>query len=244
MTNTDILYQDTLPGGCHWSLQMRRGQLLRLVDTDGGANLGMLLYNPYALLERINLPDTLKCQHTFRLGKGHCIYSDMGRVFCSIVEDTAGWHDAVCGAASRELVERRWGRLGYQEARNDMRRNGLDGFLVELAKHGLGRKDLAANLNLFSKVVADGSGALRYVEGASRPGSFVDLRFEMDALVVMSAAPHPLNPAREYPAKPVRYEIREAPPMVHPDVCCDSRPENQRGFANNRLYQLSLGGVR
>lgn len=242
--NEPILYQDTLPGGCHWSLQMRRGHVLRLIDTDGGANLGMLLYNPYSLLERINIPDTLKCQHTFRLGQGHCIYSDMGRVFCSIVEDTAGWHDAVCGTASRELVERRWGRKTYQQARNDMHRNGIDGFLIELAKYGLGRKDLAANLNLFSKVVAGDDGALRYVESASKPGSHVDLRFEMDTLVVMNTAPHPLDPATEWPARPVRYEIREAAPMQHPDVCCDSRPENQRGFANNRLYQLSRGGVR
>lgn len=234
------LYRDTLAPGCHWSLQLRRGHVLRLIDDEGGANLGMLLYNPYQLLERINVPDTLKCQHTFRLGRGHCIYSDMGRVFCSIVEDTAGWHDAVCGTASRALVERRWGRLTYQAARNDMHRNGHDSFLVELAKYGLGRRDLAANLNLFSKVVADDDGALRYVPGASKAGSHVDLRFEMDTLVVMHSVPHPLDPALEWPAKPVSYEVREAAPLAEHDVCRDARPENQRGFLNNHLYQLSL----
>ena len=48
----------------------------------------MLFYNPDNLLERYNAPDTLKCQHTFKLTRGNCLYSDMGRVFCSIVEDT------------------------------------------------------------------------------------------------------------------------------------------------------------
>lgn len=238
--NQEVLYEDRLAAGCHWSFQMRRGHRLRLTDIEGGANLGMLLYNPYNLLERLNIPDTLKCQHTFRLGQGHCLYSDMGRVFCSIVEDSAGWHDAVCGTASRALVERRWGRLSYQQARNEMHRNGFDSFLVELAKYGLGKKDLAANLNLFSKVVVDDDGALRYVPGASKAGSQVTLRFEMDTLVIMHGVPHPLDPSPEWPAKPVGWEILESAPMKRPDVCCDSRPENIRGFENNRLYQLSL----
>ncbi len=54
---------------------------MRLVDINGGANVGMLLYNPYNLLERYNAPDTLKCQHTFKLTRGHCLYSDMGQDF-------------------------------------------------------------------------------------------------------------------------------------------------------------------
>ncbi|MGV2480143.1 UNVERIFIED_CONTAM: DUF1989 domain-containing protein, partial [Salmonella enterica subsp. enterica serovar Weltevreden] len=97
-----------------------------------------------------------------------------------------------------------------------------------------------ANLNLFSKVVADDDGALRYVPGASKAGSQVTLRFEMDTLVLMHSVPHPLDPSPEWPAKPVSWEIFEAPALVRADVCCDSRPENARGFENNRLYQLSL----
>ena len=67
---------------------MRRNTRLRLIDMEGGANVGMLFYNPANLLERYNAPDTLKCQHTFKLTAGHCLYSDMGRMFCSIVSDT------------------------------------------------------------------------------------------------------------------------------------------------------------
>jgi urea carboxylase-associated protein 2 len=234
----DVLYEDVLPPGCHWSLQVPRGHVLRLVDVEGGANLGMLLYNPANLLERLNLPDTLKCQHTFRLGLGHCLYSDMGRVLCSIIADTAGWHDPACGTSNRALVERRWGRRSYQDARNAMHRSGMDGFLVELAKYGMGRRDLAANVNFFSKVVAGQDGALRFIPGASQAGAYVDLRFEMDSLVVMSAAPHPLDPAAQWPARPVAWQIRRAAPLPAHDVCRDARPENTRGFLNNQLHQL------
>ena len=146
----DVIYSDVLPGGKHWSMIMRRNYRLRITDLDGGANVGMLFYNPSNLLERYNAPDTLKGQHTFKLTEGHCLYSDMGRIFCSIVADTAGWHDTVCGSSTKAMVAARWGGSTYQKVRNDWQQNGRDSFLVEAVKYGLGRRDLAANLNWFS----------------------------------------------------------------------------------------------
>ena len=157
MTDTSsehgIDYQTVIEGGKHWSLEVRGGTLLRLTDVEGGANVGMLFYNPRMPLERYNAPDTLKCQHTFKLTKGHCLYSDMGRIFCSIVEDTNGWHDTVCGNSTKASVAARWGASSYQVYRNEWTQNGHDAFLVEAGKYGLGRRDLAANVNWFSKVV-------------------------------------------------------------------------------------------
>lgn len=239
----NVLYQDLLAPGCHWSFTVRRGHALRLVDEEGGANVGMLFYNPYSPLERINVPDTLKCQHTFKLTQGNCIYSDMGRVFCSITEDTMGWHDAVCGTPNKALVESRWGRKTYQEARNDMHRNGVDSFLIELAKYGLGKKDLAANLNLFSRVETDDEGSLYYVPGASRAGDSITLRFEMDTLVVMHSCPHPLDTSENWPAKPVTWQLGEAEAPAADDACEHSCGENERGFINNYLYHLSSPGA-
>ena len=107
MTQSEILYTDQLAAACHWSLRMRRGTALRLIDVEGGANVGMLFYNPENLLERYNAPDSLKCQHTFKLSTGNCLYSDMGRIFCSIVEDSVGWHETVCGNTTRAMVEKK-----------------------------------------------------------------------------------------------------------------------------------------
>jgi urea carboxylase-associated protein 2 len=238
MSAAEVLYEDEIPGGKHWSFTVRRGTVLRLIDRDGGANVGMLFYNPQNLLERYNAPDTLKCQHTFKLTEGHCLYSDMGRIFCSIVEDTAGWHDTVCGNADRALVAGRWGFRSYQEYRNDQTLNGHDSFLVEGAKYGLGRRDIAANVNWFSKVTAAENGALTFDPGAARAGAHVDLRFEMDSLVLLHTCPHPLNPAAEYPRKSLVYQFRTGDPAGAHDRCRDSRPENGRGFENTRLFHL------
>jgi len=235
----ETYHDEVIPGGAHWSLTMKAGLTLRLSDVEGGANVGMLFYNPLNLLERYNAPDSLKCQHTFKLTKGNCLYSDMGRIFCSIVEDTYGWHDTVCGNSTRNIVERRWGTKTYQEARNGCTQNGLDSFLVEAAKYGLGKKDLAANVNWFSKVVPDDEGALAFLPNTSGAGAQVELRFEMDTLVLFHTCPHPLDPAPTYSPKPVRLEVFQAEPVSENDVCRISRAENGRGFENTERYRLT-----
>ncbi len=242
MNDAQLLHTDRLAGGCHWSLTMRRGTALRLIDEEGGANVGMLFYNPVNLLERYNAPDTLKCQHTFKLTRGNCLYSDMGRIFCSIVQDSVGWHDTVCGNATKAIVTRKWGEHRYQEYRNDWHQDGVTSFLVELAKVGLGKKDMAANVNFFSRVNVDEDGALRYAENHSKAGDTVELRFEMDTLVLLHTCPHPLNPSKDYPRKPIQYQIRAAAEVASDDYCLNFRPENARGFRNNALFHMGVKG--
>ena len=169
---------DTLPAGKHWSMILWRNNRLRLTDLEGGANVGMLFFNPLNLLERYNAPDTLKCQHSFKLTEGHCLYSDMGRIFCSIVVDDFGWHESVCGSTTKVSTSRKWGERDYQRDRNDWLQNGYDSFLIEAAKYGLGRRDLPANVNWFSKVVVADDGALSLDMSAARQGASVELRFE------------------------------------------------------------------
>lgn len=238
---TASTYSDILPGGKHWSFIVRRNVRLRLTDVEGGANCGMLFYNPQTPLERYNAPDTLKCQHTFKLTSGHCLYSDMGRIFCAIVADDFGWHDTVCGTTNAAIVAERWGATDFQTARNDWRQNGCDSFLIEAAKHGLGRRDLAMNVNWFSKVAVADDGALAFDASAAKSGSMVELRFEMDTLVLMHTCPHPLDPSPVYPARPVRFELFDEPPAEIDDACRLSAPENARGYENNRLFHAGCG---
>lgn len=225
------------PGG-HWSVRLRKGMRMQITDTAGNANLGMLFYNPENLLERYNAPDTLKCQHTFKLTRGHCLYSDMGRIFASIVEDSLGWHETVCGNLRAQQTAERYGVRNYQHDRNDWHQNGHDAFLVELAKYGLGEADMAANINWFSRVATNEAGKLLLVDGHSTPGSQVTLRFEMDTLVLLHACPHPLSEAALYPRKPVHISLGVSPPVADDDACLNHCEENRRGFRNTMLYHL------
>lgn len=241
LTDENLIYSEVFPGGSHWSIRMRAGNALRVVDLEGGANLAMLMFNPENPLEKYNMPDTLKGQHTFKLGIDNTLYSDMGRAMCSIIEDSAGWHDTATGTCNRSLVEAKYGKKTYHQARNEYFRNGRDSFLIELGKYGLGKKDLAANVNWFSRVEVSDDGNLVWGERQSKANDAVTLRFEMDAIVAFHTCPHPLNPAVEYPRKPIRYEIRELPIAASDDACRLSRPESDRAFENTRLYTQRKG---
>jgi hypothetical protein len=220
-----------LAPGAGWSRVCRRGTTLTLVDVDGGANVPALLYRAEDPLERYCMPDTLKAQHVSRLTAGVALYSDMGRVLASIVADTCGWHDTITGHSTAAIVAERWGAVGYQEARNDWRRSARDALLVELAKHGLGRRDLVANINFFTKVVVDEDGSLEFVGGNSPAGATVTLRFELDTLVLLTASPHPLDPVADWSPRSVRLILEPVAAASADDPVRRACPENERGFA-------------
>src|SRR4029453_3429345 len=150
-----MLWEELVVGGAHWSGLLRRGTTLRLTDVAGGGNVSALFYNYDDRLELYNMADTLKAQHTAYLTRTCVCYSDMGRILCSITDDTCGWHDALCGVTNAAMIRDRYGEARYQERRNEYHRNAYDGLLNELGKYGLGKRDLAASINFFSKVTAD-----------------------------------------------------------------------------------------
>lgn len=237
MADSAILYEIVQPGAT-WSHVLKRGTALRITDTAGGANAGAIFYNWENPAERYNMPDTLKAQHIARLTRGYVLYSDMGRILCSITEDTAGWHDPLSGCSNAALVQKKYGEARYQEHRNDCYKNAYDGFVIELAKYGLGPRDMAAPVNFFSKVVVDDGGDMQFISGHSKAGSFIELRAEMNVLVIVNTCQHPLDPNPKYEPKPVHLSIRKVPAAALDDPCRLSRPENARGFILTERYFL------
>jgi len=234
----NVLWEEIIPGGNHWSGLMRRGSALRLTDIAGGANCSALFYNAEDKLERYNMPDTLKTQHTAFLTAGNACHSDMGRVMASIIADSVGWHDTICGVTDAAMIEVKYGKSTFQTHRNEMFRNGKDGLLIELAKHGLSKRDLTPTVNFFSKVVPDGAGNLSFVQNHSKAGSIVDIRFDMNVLVVLSTAPHCLDPKKSYAPSAVKLSAWHAGLAEADDACRNSCEQNQRGFVNTERYYL------
>ncbi|MBB5457515.1 MULTISPECIES: urea amidolyase associated protein UAAP1 [unclassified Paraburkholderia] len=236
-SDTTLLLEETVPGGGHTSLIVKRGRSLRITDLRGGANVSVMMVNATEKSERLNLPDSLKCQHTARLTVGHCLYSDMGRVLAAIVADTCGWHDSIGGASNADEVRERYGAGRYQELRNAFYRNGTDNLLVEMGKWGLGITDLLMTLNLFSRVDVSDDGVLSFVPGNSKAGNYVELYAPMNTLVVLTAIQHPLDPNPEYAPRPVKLELSDARPEVA-EVCRTACEENARGFINTERFFL------
>lgn len=232
-----LLWQEFVPGGGHWSWRIKRGDTLRITDLQGGANVAAMFYHAQLLLERYNMADTLKAQHTAHLTRGNVLLSDMGRVLCSITGDSVGWHDPLCSITDAAWVQARYGRADYQEHRNAMYRNAQDGLLIELGKWGLGKRDLQTAVNFFSKVQGDEEGRLQFVAGHSPAGATLDLRFEMDTVVALAACQHALDGNPDYAPKPVQLSLYRTGPAPKDDYCRSFRPENGRALIlTERFY--------
>lgn len=235
----EVLFSELVPGGCHWSYALPRGTTLRITALEAGANFSLVLYSAREKLERYNMPDSLKAQHTAHYTRGHVLMSDMGRALASITADSLGWHDPLGLLLDADLLHTKYGARDYQQARNGMYRSGRDGLLIEIGKYGLGKRDLVAPVNVFSKVTVDAEGRFAFVREHARAGDHVDLRLDMDVILAYSTAPHPLDPAPGYAPKKVGLALWRSGPAPADDFCRGFRPENARALHNSDMLYLA-----
>jgi uncharacterized protein YcgI (DUF1989 family) len=211
------LWEETLGAGAYAARRLPRGARLRVTNLDGVACAGLVVYNADQPAERLNAADTVKVQWNAYLGAGSVLLSDMGRTLMAVLEDTCGAHDLFCGTRGRER------------------------FLIALAKHGLGRRDLPANLNLFRGVWVDPDGKLELVRRDPAPGEHVLLRADMDVLVVVVNVPHPLDEGPAAQAR-VRLSARRGAAAGPDDSIRLSTPERRRAYENVDDYLLGREG--
>ncbi|MGH6898514.1 MAG: DUF1989 domain-containing protein [Geminicoccaceae bacterium] len=191
------VHEDTIvPAGEPWSARIKKGDVLRLVDLEGQQAIDFLCYNASDPAERYNAANTIKLNQNIYLGKGCVLWSVRARKMMTIVQDSCGAHDTLYGCCSIEIDEVRFGKSNTQSCQSN--------FAAELTKHGLGEKDIVANVNFFMNVPVEADGAVAIAEGRSKPGDYVDLRAEMDLLVVISNCPERDNPAAGFKPTPVR----------------------------------------
>jgi urea carboxylase-associated protein 2 len=233
-----LLWEETLEGFSVWTHVLKRGTAVRLTALGDGANVAALFLNADLPAERMNLPDSLKAQHTAKLTAGHVLFSDMGRVLISVTEDTVGWHDSLGGMADAAMVEAKYGKLDYQAARNGWHQNPFDAVTNELEKLGLGLRDLGMNVNWFSRIAITEEGEMQFIAGNAKSGDSITLRSEMNTLAIFVNCQHAMDPHPAYGPAPVKIEYLRVDAPAADDLCRMSHPENARGFTLTERYFL------
>ena len=157
-----------------------------------------LFYAAADTAERYSVQDTLREQGSAYIDPNTRLVSNKGRVMARIVADSSGRHDTVAGCCSCESNAVRFGEATkYQHA---CREN----FVLELGRHGMGKRDIVPNVNFFMNVPIDTAGDFAVVDGISPAGSHIDLVAEMDLLCVFSNCPQVNNPCNGFDPTPVR----------------------------------------
>jgi len=217
-----VISGEEVPADWYAIVRLRRGEALRIVDPTGQSSVSMIAWRAEDTSERINCADTVKVQWSAAISKGRVIFTDMGRVFFSLIEDTSGAHDLLVGGSTPASAFAAYGGVS---------RNTQENFVAGAAKVGLGPRDIPPCVSFFAPVSVDAAGRFVWKQAAKRQGDFVDLRAEMNAILVLSNCAHPLNPARPSPTCPITLVHYRAPAAGADDPCRTGSPEAARAFA-------------
>ena len=195
----------TVPSGEPWVQRINRGQTLRIVDLEGNQAVDTLFYNADDPQERYSLTDTILAQGALYLTAGSTLMSSEGRPMLTIVADTCGRHDTLGGACACES-----NMVRYAIEKRPMH-SCRESFLLAIARDdaGMVKRDIVSNINFFMNVPVTPEGKLTFEDGISAPGKYVELRAEMDVIVLVSNCPQLNNPCNGYNPTPVRMLVWE-----------------------------------
>jgi urea carboxylase-associated protein 1 len=204
----EALYDAEIPAGEPWIHEMSAGQVLRIVDLRGNQAVDTLFYNAHDFADRYSAQDTIREQRNIYLTTGSRLMSTGGNVLATIIADTCGRHDTLGGACANES-----NMVRYDIAKRHMHAC-RSSFLKAIAYWDPGperlpmtKRDITANINFFMNVPVTPEGGLTFEDGISEPGKYVELRAEMDIVVLISNCPQLNNPCNAYNPTPVQVLI-------------------------------------
>lgn len=197
------VFDRVIPPGEFFMHPIKKGQIFRILDLEGNQAVDTLFYNALDPAERYSAVDTIREQANIYLTAGTRLLSSEGNVMLSIVADTCGRHDTLGGACAAES-----NMVRYDLAKKFMH-SCRDSYLLALAERGGGmsKRDLPGNINFFMNVPVTPEGRLTFEDGISAPGRYVEMRAEMDVMVLISNCPQLNNPCNAYNPTPVQVFI-------------------------------------
>jgi uncharacterized protein len=199
----DAVYDVTVLAGDPWIGEIKQGQIFRIVDVEGNQAADTLFYNAHDYEDRYSAQDTIRAQGSIYLTTGTKLLSSSGNTLLTIVADTCGRHDTLGGACAMEsnmvryAIEKRY----MHACRQSFVRAALEW------DRGLSKRDIGHNINFFMNVPVTPDGKLKFDDGVSGPGKYVEMRAEMDVLALISNCPQLNNPCNAYNPTPVRVLI-------------------------------------
>lgn len=200
------VFRQVVPAGEPFMRRVARGQVLRILDLEGNQAVDTLFYNADDTEERYDANNTIRGQNNIYLTAGTTLVSNEGNAMLTITADTCGRHDTLGGACSAES-----NTVRYALEKRHMHAC-RDSFLLALAEydHGMSKRDLPSNINFFMNVPVTPDGRLTFEDGISAAGRYVEMRAEMDILVLISNCPQLNNPCNAYNPTPVEVLVWDA----------------------------------
>jgi urea carboxylase-associated protein 1 len=199
-------FREIVPAGEYWMQVVKKDQVLRILDLEGNQAADTLFYSAADPGERYSAMDTIREQGNVYLTAGTKLLSNAGNVMLEIVADTCGRHDTLGGACATESNTVRYAL--EKKCMHACR----DSWLLAVAENeqfGMSKRDITHNINFFMNVPVTADGGLTFADGISAPGKYVELRAEMDVIVLISNCPQLNNPCNAYNPTPIEVLVWE-----------------------------------
>jgi urea carboxylase-associated protein 1 len=204
---SDAVFSAVIEAGDPFVHEIFKGQFVRIVDLEGNQAVDTLFYNAHNYADRYSAQDTIREQGNIYLTTGTKLISTQRNVLLTITDDTCGRHDTLGGACA---IESNMVRYSIEKRfMHACRQSFMKGALDWSNKMGrvFDKRDLTANINFFMNVPVTPAGKLTFEDGVSDAGKYVELRAEMDILMVISNCPQLNNPCNAYNPTPVQVLI-------------------------------------
>ena len=197
------LHSFVVEAGDPFIVEIAEGQSVRIVDLEGNQAVDTIFYNAHDYADRYSAQDTIREQGNIYLTTGTALLSTNGNLLLTITSDTCGRHDTLGGACATEsnMVRYDLGKGHMHACRNSF----LKG--IQQWNRGMDKRDITSNINFFMNVPVTPDGKLSFEDGVSDAGKYVELRAEMDVLMVISNCPQLNNPCNGYNPTPIQILI-------------------------------------
>ncbi len=202
----EAIQRTVVDAGDYYIDVVKAGQVFRILDLEGNQAADTLFYSAADPTERYSAVDTIREQGNVYLTAGSQLRSNENNVMLEIVADTCGRHDTLGGACATES----------NTVRYDLEKRCMhacrDSWMLAVAEHpefGIGKRDITHNINFFMNVPITEAGGLSFEDGISAPGKYVEMRAEMDVVVLISNCPQLNNPCNGYNPTPVEVLVWE-----------------------------------
>lgn len=196
----DAVYRETVLAGDYWMQVVKAGQTFRILDLEGNQAADTLFFSASDPSERYSAIDTIREQANAYLTAGTKLMSNMGNVMLEITADTCGRHDTLGGACATESNQIRYAL--EKKCMHACR----DSWMLAIAENphfGVSKRDITHNINFFMNVPITKEGGLSFADGISDAGKYVEMKAEMDVIVLISNCPQLNNPCNAYNPTPV-----------------------------------------
>ena len=190
------LQEDHVPYNTGWAGELKKGQVIRIIATTTIDFVCMRLDN---LKERFDQARTKVYNMKLFITTGDKLMGRNNQHMMTIVENTnrEGTHDLQKGMCSgiRFQLAKKEGRLReyyHRDFKDDeIPDHGCyENLSQALAPYGIAPEDIPSPWNLNQHMTIDGkTGRMNHTTVRAKPGSYVDLRAEMDLVVALSACP-------------------------------------------------------